>query len=106
MAGRSSDRPSEAQLKAAIATYTRVHWGERGNERVTRMSAPDPYFAPAAEMGELVQVVYRTTKGGEGGEVYYHHDFEGRLPILAFNSPRGLLICGGSYRVSTRGIVG
>lgn len=90
----------------AIAAYKRVHWGREGTGRARVIDAPNPFFAVPVELGELVQVVYRTKKGLDREWVEYFHDFERERPRLAFNSPSGLLILGGSYRVTTHGIEG
>jgi hypothetical protein len=95
-------RPEDVDM--AVRRYARVHWGERGLARVRKLGAPNPYYEPATELGTLVQVVYRTTKRGDG-ESDYFHDFESPRPVLGF-SRAGLFILGGGYTVTTHGIEG
>lgn len=89
--------------------YKAKHWGdEGGSDRTLRV--PDPTASPLVELGELVRVEYRTIKGvrKDGGRpqpVVFFHDFEGRKPVLAFNRD-GLVIAGGSYKVTDHGIEG
>jgi len=90
----------------AADDFEAFHWGEQpdGTELV-RMSQPP---AVIWQLGELVEVVYEATKGGELAE--WQHAFKGKRPILAFGrQPKGrgaLHIVGGTYRVTERGIVG
>lgn len=91
-------------VAAAVRRYERVHWGDKGSRPVKRLGAPNPYYEAPTEMGVLLQVVYRTTKKGDG-ESDYFHDFESPRPILAF-SRAGLFILGGAYTVTTHGIEG
>lgn len=88
----------------AVRRYERVHWGERGDRKLLRLAVPNPFFEAPTELGELVSVVYRTTKKGDGPSDY-EHEFESSVPRLTF-SRAGLFIAGGSYRVTTRGIEG
>lgn len=58
------------------------------------------------DRGELLGVVYRTRKGADPSEgVDYDHDFEKTRPRLA-HGKGGIVIVGGSYKVTERGIVG
>lgn len=93
---------------AALREYRRTHWGLSGKHAVRAMHAPNPLGGTLVELGDLVSVVYRTAKLGDGGLAEYEHDFGrgGRgLPLLAHNET-GLFIVGGRYRVTVRGIVG
>lgn len=90
--------------RQAIAEYERTHWGEKGQQRIRRGSAADPRHGTATELGELVQVVYRTKKRGDGLSEYEHF-FEGPRPRLAYNAG-GLLVVGGDYTVKKGGITG
>jgi hypothetical protein len=90
----------------ALAEYRRTHWGLGGVRRVRELLAPDPTAGTLVELGRLVSVVYETRKLGDLERTEYEHDFGPRgRPILAFNAS-GLVIVGGRYRVTTRGIVG
>lgn len=56
-------------------------------------------------LGELTEVAYWAEKDGE--EAIWVHDFSRRnLPTLAATSTGGLVVVGGGYRVTRRGIVG
>lgn len=93
---------------AALREYRRSHWGLGGEGKVREGKAPDPRAGTLVQLGELVSVVYLTRKLGDLAPTEYEHDFgrEGRgLPLLAYNKT-GLVIVGGSYRVTARGIVG
>jgi hypothetical protein len=93
-------------VERAMRVYQRVHWGQKGNERASHIGAPNPFFGVPTELGELVAITYRTRKGFDRRLVDYEHAFERTRPRLSFNSPHGLLILGGSYRVTTHGIEG
>jgi hypothetical protein len=64
-----------------------------------------PSLAPGAELvalGELVAVVYRT-----GHEAFdREHKFKGPRPLLTYEERGGLIIVGGAYKITPRGIVG
>jgi len=67
--------------------------------------APDPRV-PLTALGKLVSLVYVTEKAGDGGLVEYEHDFGPKdLAIVAFNRT-GIVLVGGGYRVTERGIEG
>lgn len=96
MSGRSFKPPS----------YTQAHWGEKGYFQRKPMWIPDPKSSPIIVLGTLAEITYRTVKGGDGGELTdYHHDFGRPYPLLCYSST-GLIIAGGRYTVSSRGIVG
>ena len=101
---RRGRRRNPATATAAKKQYKRDHWGRVGDEKVRRLLAADPNV-PSVELGELVAVVYRTRKGDDKVLTDYEHEFSTPRPRLAYNEG-GLLICGGRYRVETRGIVG
>ncbi|OGS00192.1 MAG: hypothetical protein A2V88_08260 [Elusimicrobia bacterium RBG_16_66_12] len=82
--------------------YRDFHWGRSPDrERVIEV---EPLPARAWQLGELVAVVYETDKGGE--LAHWHHDFRRARPVLAATEQGSLLVLGGSYRVTPRGIVG
>lgn len=56
------------------------------------------------ELGTLSAVTYETTKGREHAD--WEHEFEGERPTLNADRDGNLVILGGSYRVTPRGIVG
>jgi len=87
----------------ALKQYERDHWGQKGAEKVRKLSAADPRL-PCVELGELVSVTYRTKKGDDVVLTDYEHEFAHPRPRLAYNES-GLIIAGGKYRVEERGIV-
>ena len=86
--------------------YAEAHWGDLGNEPVRELDAADPRDELTL-LGRLAELTYVTSKRGDPPNTHYWHDFSFRdPPILAFNPDGRLVICGGSYRVTRRGIVG
>jgi hypothetical protein len=90
---------------AAKKKYKRLHWGLTGRGKVARTTAPDPSKGTLVLLGDVVSIVYRTAKGADGLSEY-EHEFSGPLPKLLVTPDGGLVIGGGSYRVTTRGIEG
>lgn len=93
--------------------YKRTHWGEAPAKHFVGAA---PRIASLAEVGPIARIVYTTRKGGDpAGEIVdYDHKFGGTLPTLLVHrchDPRcaevgQLVIAGGTYRVTDRGIVG
>jgi hypothetical protein len=95
------------ELHAALRDYRVKHWGAKGREEVTSGRVADPTSGILGTLGELVSVVYQTTKAGDPPRSEYEHEFEQPRPILGYVRRSGLLVIGGgNYRVSVRGIVG
>jgi hypothetical protein len=89
-------------VEAADSRYAAFHWGERSNHsQLHRHPWPDPVME---QLGELVEVVYETSKGGE--VYHWQHPFSAPRPVLAYGGNGNLWILGGSYKVNRRGIVG
>ena len=94
--------------------YAVTHWGERGEISQRDLLTPDPTSGTLVELGELISVTYRTKKGGDDDATDYEHHFEPRRPTSSAKRPvlaylagdGGLVICGGNYRVTKRGIEG
>jgi hypothetical protein len=90
----------------ARAEYEAKHWGEpgqRGDERL-RVGRPTGRLVL---LGDLVELTYRTRKAGDGVKAAdYVHAFETPYPRLCINRNGLLIIAGGAYHVSDRGIVG
>ncbi len=91
--------------KGGAETYRRLHWGKDGKGAI-QLDAPDPRAGPVTVLGELRAVEYDTRKGSDVELITYVHAFKGKKPFLCVNGKGRLLICGGSYVVETRGIVG
>lgn len=87
--------------------YALSHWGETGNWSVFDSSAPDPTAGVLTELGELVEIVYKTKKGGLSRVEEFEHKFSSARPVLAYNEGGLIIVRAGSlYRVTARGIVG
>lgn len=91
--------------KGGAQTFKRLHWGQEGKGAIV-LDAPDPNDGPVTVLGELRAVEYDTKKGRDEELVTYVHGFSRKKPFLCVNAKGRLLICGGSYVVETRGIVG
>lgn len=57
-------------------------------------------------VGVLRGLRYRTSKLGDPPNSIYEHEFEQTKPILAYDRSSMLIIAGGGYRITWRGIVG
>jgi len=98
----------EAAEKRARRDYRVTHWGLGGEKATRSLECVDVCReGPLVELGQLVSVVYLTRKLGDRGPTEYEHDFSGSLPVLAYSGEgKRLVVAGGSYRVTPRGIVG
>lgn len=91
----------------AAAMYRRTHWGLRGDETPRMLRVAEPRKSGTlVQLGDLVSVVYRTKKLGDSGPTEYEHEFERSLPVLCHDGNGLLVIAGGRYRMTRRGIVG
>ncbi len=77
--------------------------GRNIDPRLVRTKAPDP-GGVLVLLGDLHSVCYRARKGRSATAFLYEHEFETPLPELAMNADRRLVICGGGYDVTDRGI--
>jgi len=101
--GRSRKNPAsvQAEIKRATQLFTEF----RGAQPVeVRRVAVSPLPRVALTVGELLGIMYRTERDSRM-ENYLHRFRKSARPILAV-SPDGrtLLILGGDYRVTDRGI--
>jgi hypothetical protein len=91
-------------MARAAADYDYMHWGDDPDGIVV---AEAPLVLPGeslAELGELEIVEYSASKGGR--HYQWWHEFEGEKPRLCVTEARELVVVGGSYTVTERGIVG
>jgi len=95
----SIDRAVEAALKQ----YKRDHRGQDGPRGVRGFRAADPRIL-SIELGDLIAVIYRTKKGEDTRLTDYEHHFARPFPVLSYNHT-GLIIAGGKYHVTERGII-
>jgi hypothetical protein len=99
-----ASRKRRPAVERAAGEYRAFHWGDEPDAIV---HARAPVVTPKmvlTELGTLVWVVYETAKGGETYE--WEHPFEGTRPVLASTPGGRLVVVGGSYRITPRGIVG
>ena len=110
---RIAKRPNPSRaVERAARRYRLTHWGLGGAWKERPATFPDPKAEVPTVMGLVKEIVYETTKAGEGGPSEYQHAFKAPFPVLAFNAG-GLLIgrfegsrIRSRYRVTWRGIVG
>jgi hypothetical protein len=101
---RTKTNPDEAAIARAVAQYRKDHWGQIGDRAPRSYVAADPRQL-SIELGELVAVIYRTKKGTDVVLTDYEHRFSRPRPVLTYNRT-GLIIAGGHYHVTERGIIG
>ncbi len=103
---RPRTNPGGPSTRSRVA-YRVTHWGHGGKKggRVLEFAEP---AGDIAEIGELLAVVYKTTKAGDPPRSTYVHEFGPKArPRLCFNvESKRLLIGGGAARMRTRGITG
>ena len=92
------------KLDLAKNFYEDFHWGEKPKKAKRVKTSPSPDVL--TNIGELVDITYETSKGGE--EAHWNHTFGeegGQRPKLAVD-PRNkrLHIVGGDYTVTAKGI--
>lgn len=92
------------RIKAGRRSYKKTHWGNKGGDPVRELRVAD-VSGPVTMLGTLELVEYFTDKRGDGPSVYYH-DFSDEKPILAYDRRGLLVVAGGTYEVTERGIVG
>lgn len=96
-------RRRNGSVEESTAAFKAAHWGEEPS-RVQDDEVPTGKHW--AELGELKEVVYETSKGGEG-TFEWEHKFSKRRPLLVFNATGLAIVRNGSrYKVNRRGIVG
>ncbi len=85
--------------------YRGTHWGKGGEFKIAKGVAGDPRGGLTL-LGELTEVAYRTDKGGYPRAAGFRHVFEDP-PALTYTRPEGrLVLVGGDYRLTMRGIEG
>ena len=100
----------ERATNRARLSYVKTHWGKVGKGETFEVSAVDVCRAERVMpvLGVLREVVYETIKMGDKGPTEYVHAFSRRDPPLLIYSQecQKIVIAGGGYRVTWRGIVG
>ena len=87
-------------------SYAATHWGRRGSKLLDLVACDCK--GELVGLGKLREIVYETVKGNDPAPTEYQHEFSRRSPpVLAYCvSCRRLVIAGGTYKVTWRGIVG
>ncbi len=94
-------------IELAERAYIETHWGNRGDMEPQRLRCADPEEVAFVIMGQLDSVTYDTAKGRFSAPELWEHKFKNPRPLLCY-SPRTklLLVAGGAYTVTKRGIEG
>jgi hypothetical protein len=104
--GRSSGAASSAQR----GSYASTHWGDAGRGALLEGSELRGPFTARDLLGTGTSITYTTTKGGSRVTDYEHEWGEGARgawrPPAVMRSEGAYALSGGSYRVTSRGIVG
>ena len=91
-------------VEGAARIYKRFHWGDQPRD-LELASAPSLEDGDVlVVLGDLHEVEYTTTKGGE--DAIWCHEFSEPKPQLCMTKDGQLVIVGGRYRVTEKGIVG
>ena len=92
--------------KKGNPSYAELHGGRRGPVPKYTTRVPNPTTTRLTDLGELVELTYRTNKN-EMGTFDYVHKFRNPKPrLLVTKNGRGLVVSLGGFRVNERGIVG
>lgn len=93
-----------AKTRAARKAFKAFHWGAEatGSQKVDapRIDRSTVLY----ELGELSEIAYITDKNGQFAE--WVHKFKIERPRLCATAEGHLVIVGGDYEVTERGIVG
>lgn len=91
------------QGRTAARQYEAFHWGRQPDGTAVDLA---PLVRPGdvlVELGELLEVAYVTVKDERATWV---HPFAPDRPVLASTESGRLVVVGGSYRITARGIEG
>lgn len=91
-------------VESADELHTEFQWGREAAE-LLEVDAPHVAAPVIYRLGDLVEVAYCTAKGDEPITIY-EHTFRKHLPTLAATPEGELVIVGGDFKVTARGIVG
>jgi len=84
--------------------YRDFHWGDEADAVTEAQIPPVRPGETLVALGELVEVTYRARKDGQRFD--WVHDFRRPRPMLTYQQSGQLIIIGGRYSVTPRGIVG
>jgi hypothetical protein len=99
---KNNPHASEAEINQAIDRYKKFHWGEEPSKTEEYEMADIPPVVN--EHGELVGVVYKTNKRGDGETVYVHQFDNPKPKLVSGNDWKQLYIVGGGYQIAPEGI--
>lgn len=99
-------QPRNDRERRMAEAFERFHWGDEP-DGTRRLAVPviEPGGVQLYALGDIVEITYAARKGGEK-LAWWEHAFEAPFPVLASTEAGRLVICGGGYRVTRRGIVG
>ena len=89
--------------QGAAREYKRFHWGVKPDGTAVWDAPLVKPHDVLTELGELVEVAYETTKDEAA---IWVHAFQTERPVLASTNRGRLVVVGGSYRITRRGIEG
>ena len=93
-----------SRRKKAAEAFKKFHWGDESSGE-TRVDAPRiDETTVLYELWTLASISYVTEKNGTHAE--WSHDFENEEPRLCATPEGQLVIVGGTYTITGRGIVG
>lgn len=84
--------------------YEAFHWGLMPDSVIHSEAGHVRSGETLCGLGELVAIAYRTKKGDEKG--VWEHEFERPKPLLTYQQSGSLIVCGGGYTITPRGIEG
>ncbi len=85
--------------------YRGTHFGSGGDAKGGQGLAGDPR-SKLTLMGMMTECAYRATKLGYPRDAVFRHSFSEPLPALTYTREAKLVIVGGAYRITMRGIEG
>jgi hypothetical protein len=93
-------------IDLARKSYVETHWGSSGEMTDQKLRCADPEEVMVV-LGQLDSIVYDTAKGRFSPSELWEHEFGSPRPVLCYSpTSRLLLIAGGRYTVTNRGIEG
>lgn len=105
VAGKLEDREPVELGDHADAEHTYQQWHRRPADVTGRIEVPDAIGVP---LGRAIRIGYKSDKfGRKGAEVAYEHDFSEPYPrvyVTSRKAPRAMVLSGGNFTVSGRGI--
>lgn len=98
--------------KEGASEYARTHWGQKGRGAELDGKCLAGPFRGAERLGRSTRITYTTRKGSDPEPTDYVHEWGdgakgGRFVAPVVVAQRGMIaLSGGTYRVTSRGIVG